>query len=97
MLLLHLAHHDDTFLFGPYHYSSGFKIDSLTSLLSDNVESPGSLFLRVNEFSVAALASASNIDLTLFPEVSVSGGSFHLGLGFEMMSPFETELGEMIL
>ena len=75
--------------------SSGVKIGALSSLLLDNAESAGSLFLRVDELSVAASASAlASLNFNLFNEISVSGGSFSLSLGMQLSAPFETELGK---
>ena len=74
-----------------YDKSAGFKMSSLADLLS-GVESPGSLFLRVNEFSVSASARAPTLNFDLFEGISVTDGSFGLSLGLRLSAPFEAEL-----
>ena len=79
--------------------STGFKVGDLknffTKSTSDNAI--GSLFLRIEELSVSAKASATGLDIDLFPtnngnEIAIDDGFFSLSAGIQLPAPFEVEV-----
>ena len=78
--------------------NTGFKIQGLKdfSTASTSDLALGSLFLRIEDLSVSAKASASGLSIDLFPgssnSVGIADGSLFLSVGVKLLAPFESKL-----
>ena len=78
--------------------NTGFKIQDLNQFFTASTSDSalGTLFLRIEELSVAAKASSSGLSIDLFPgssnSVGIVNGSLSLSAGVKLPAPFESEL-----
>ena len=78
--------------------NTGFKIQGLKDFFTASTSdlALGSLFLRIENLSVSAKASASGLSIDLFPgssnSVGIADGSLFLSVGVKLLAPFESKL-----
>ena len=75
-------------------FSTGIKVENALSVFSGGAaeDATASLFFRLDDIGVFAEATVDQVNLNLFPGVTIENGSFLLSAGVRLATPFEGEV-----
>jgi hypothetical protein len=73
-------------------FSTGIKVENALSVFTGGAAASASLFFRLENLGVFAEATVADLDLDIFPGVTVEGGRFLLSAGARIAAPFEGQI-----
>ena len=73
-------------------FSTGIKVENALSVFSAAEDATASLFFRLDDLGVFAEATVAEVNLDLYPGVTIENGDFLLSAGVRLATPFEGEV-----
>jgi hypothetical protein len=73
-------------------FSTGIKVENALSVFTGGAAASASLFFRLENLGVFAEATVADLNLDIFPGVTVKSGQFLLSAGARIAAPFEGQI-----